>query len=82
MPQSKKRKGHHEHHGDEALAPKEIKRGSAVVVGAIFFALIGLGIAYFISDDSLKWLAIGAVAGAIVGYFFGKQLDRSFSKKN
>jgi len=81
MPQSKKRKGHHEHHGDAALATKEIKKGGAVIVMSIFFAVIGLGIAYFVSDDSIVWLGLGVVAGAAAGYVLGKQLDRSFSKK-
>ena len=76
MPQSKKRKHHHEYRAP-ANAVKAKKGRSAVVVSSIFFGLIGIGIAYF----AMVWLIIGAIAGATGGYFFGRQIDKSFSKK-
>jgi uncharacterized membrane protein YqgA involved in biofilm formation len=80
MPQSKKRKHHHEYH-PPANAEKAKKSKSAVLVAAIFFCLLGIGIAYFAAGASTLWLLTGAVAGAVAGYFFGLQIDKSFSKK-
>ncbi len=80
MPQSKKRKHHHEYQAP-ANAVKSAKNKSAVLVGLIFFALIGMGIAFFAFGLGVLSLIGGAVIGAVCGYFFGKQIDKSFSKK-
>ena len=80
MPKSKTRKHHHEYH-PPANAVKSARNRSAVTVSLIFFALIGAGIAFFSAGSDPLWLITGAVAGAAGGYFFGKQVDRSFSKK-
>jgi hypothetical protein len=80
MPQSKKRKQHHEFH-PPANADKAKKGKSAVLVAGIFFSLLGIGIAYFAAGASLLWLLTGAVAGAVAGYFFGQQIDKALSKK-
>ncbi len=80
MPRSKKRKQHHDFH-PQAHAAKAQKTKSAVLVAGVFFCLLGIGIAYFAAGASLLWLLAGAVAGAAGGYFFGLQIDRSFSKK-
>ncbi len=83
MPRSKKRKIHHDYH-PPANAVKSQKNKSAVVVAVIFFGLIGVGIAFFAVGSSglnALWLVAGAVLGAIGGYFFGHQIDKSFSKK-
>ena len=80
MPRSKKRKQHHEHHMPAGTA-RESKTRSALTISVIFFGLLGLGIAFFAAGVSIPWLIAGAAAGAAGGYFFGKQIDRSFSKK-
>jgi hypothetical protein len=80
MPRSKQRKHHHDQQTPLNLV-KSGKSRSAEKVAIIFFALLGLGIAFFAAGTSVLWLAIGAIAGAVAGYFFGKQIDRSFSKK-
>ena len=80
MPQSKKRKHHHDYR-PPANAVKSKKNRSAVSIGIIFFALIGVGIAFFAFGSSLLWLIAGAVIGGVGGYFFGRQIDKSFSKK-
>ncbi len=80
MPQSKKRKPHHDFH-PSASGTKSQKPRSAVLVAGIFFCLLGIGIAYFAAGANLSWLLGGAVTGAVAGYFFGLQIDRSFSKK-
>lgn len=83
MPRSKKRKHHHEYR-PPANAVKSKKNRSAVTIGIVFFALIGIGIGYFAAGTSALWplwLLAGAVIGSIGGYYFGKQIDKSFSKK-
>ena len=83
MPKSKTRKHHHEYH-PPANAVKSKKNRSAVTIGIVFFAIIGIGIAYFAAGLAPLWplwLLAGAVIGAIGGYYFGLQIDKSFSKK-
>ena len=80
MPQSKKRKHHHDYH-PPANAVKSKKNRSAVSIGIIFFTLIGVGIAFFAFGSGFLSLIAGAIIGAIGGYFFGRLIDKSFSKK-
>ena len=83
MPRSKTRKHHHDYR-PPANAIRSTKNKSAVSIGIVFFALIGMGIAYFAAGDSslwLLWLVAGAVIGSIGGYYFGRQIDKSFDKK-
>ncbi len=80
MPRSKKRKHHHEFH-PASNAEKSQKNKSAVPVGIIFFALLGIGVAFFTAGSDFLWLLLGGVLGAAGGYFFGRQVDKSFSKK-
>ena len=80
MPRSKRRKPHHDQ-GHQGGLIKSEKNRSAVGVAVVFCAFVGLGIAYFAAGSSVLWLIVGLVLGAMGGYFFGKQLDRSFSKK-
>lgn len=80
MPRSKTRKHHHEYH-PPANAEKSKKNRSAVLFTVILCMVIGLGMAFFAFDSSPLWLILGVLAGAAVGYFVGKQIDRSFSGK-
>jgi len=80
MPKSKTRKHHHEHR-QPANAVKSKRDRSAVPVAVVFFGLLGAGIAYFVTGSSPLWLIAGLILGCIGGYFFGKQLNSSFSKK-
>ena len=81
MPRSKQRKHHHDQHQSSNNLVKTGKGRSAVTVAVVFFALLGMGIAYFAAGASILWLIVGAVAGAIGGYFFGKQIDKSTAAK-
>jgi hypothetical protein len=85
MPQSKNRHPHkHPVHHDkpaEAAAPKHKKANQSIIVTVIFFALIGLGISFFIAGSGFIALAIGTVIGGIAGYLFGWQVNKSLSKK-
>jgi hypothetical protein len=83
MPRSKTRKHHHDYKAP-ANAVKSKKNRSAVSASIVFFGLAGIGIAWFAAGNSdlwLIWLTAGAIVGSILGYFFGHQIDRSFSKK-
>ncbi len=80
MPRSKKRKKHHDYH-PPANAEKSKKNRSAVLVGVLFFGMLGLGVAYFAKGYAPLWIFGGTIAGAVGGYFFGKQIDKSFAKK-
>ena len=80
MPKSKKIKHHHDYR-PPANAVKAKKNKSAVAVAVIFFSLIGLGIAYFAAGSGILWLIAGAGLGAIAGYYFGRQINKSFANK-
>ena len=81
MPRSKQRKHHHDPQQHPAGAKKTGKGRSAVTVAVIFFALLGLGIAFFASGSSILWMLLGALVGGVAGYFFGKQIDKSLASK-
>ena len=83
MPRSKTRKNHHDYR-PPVNAIKSKKNKSAVSIGIVFFAIIGMGIAYFAAGSTslwLLWLVGGAVIGSVAGYYFGRQIDKSFTKK-
>lgn len=79
MPRSKTRKRHHDYK-PPPNAEKAKKSRSAVLVTVIFCGITGMGIAFFALENPL-WILAGAVIGVFVGYFAGKQLNRTFSKK-
>lgn len=83
MPKSRTRKHHHAYQPPSG-AFRSKKNRSAVTASIVLVALAGMGIAWFAGGDSdawLLWLTAGAVVGAILGYYFGHQIDRSMSKK-
>ena len=79
MPKSKIRKHHHDHR-PPANAVKATKNKSAVLVSVIFLGLTGVGIAFFAAGSDPLWLIVGAVTGAVAGYFSGGRIDKVFSK--
>ena len=83
MPQSKNRPGHqhHSHRGTKNPGNPKIK-SSPVIIALVFFAVLGLGISYFVGEGSTTALVIGAVVGAAIGYIFGQQVKQSMSKKD
>lgn len=82
MPKSKQRKHHHpEHHPAGTHVEKSTRNRSIVPVAIFFFALLGLGISFFAAGASVIWLLLGTIAGAALGYFFGKQMDKSMTNK-
>jgi F0F1-type ATP synthase assembly protein I len=83
MPQSKSRHPHkHVQQPKPAdIPPKHKKTNRSIVVTVIFFALIGLGISYFIDGGSVMGLIIGVILGSIAGYIFASQVNKSLTKK-
>jgi membrane associated rhomboid family serine protease len=84
MPESKSRHPHKHpsHHDKPPVAhAKHQKTNQSIIVAVIFFALIGLGISYFIGSGSVAGLIIGTLIGGIAGYIFGKQVNKSLLKK-
>jgi hypothetical protein len=82
MPESKGRHGHHTRHPHAATPharPK--KKGRPIIVAVIFFALLVMGISYFVAPGNSTALVAGAIIGAIAGYFFGDQIEKSATKK-
>lgn len=73
MPQSRNRPGHrYQKRAD--IPPSQRVKGR--VIWAILFAIFGLGIAFFAAGDSLFVLLAGALAGAAIGYFAGKSMEK------
>ena len=82
MPNSKKRQHHPHHHTHHPAQEKheEQKSNNTVKAGIIFFVIIGLGISYFAAGANIIWLSVGVVLGGLAGYYFGKQMEKAFSK--
>ena len=51
-------------------------KGKAANIFAIVGAVIGLAVTYF-ATGNLIWVAVGAVAGGMGGYFIGKNIDNA-----
>ena len=82
------RKPHHQYHQGHQQkrvnAPPKInsKRANGIVtVAVIICGLLGMGITFFAAGSNPLWLFAGAVAGLIIGYFFGHQIVKGLSKK-
>jgi hypothetical protein len=82
MPQSKKRQHHHGHPAHSQPVSHGTKKHTKLLAASIvFFALIGLGIAFFAAGTDVIWLLLGAVAGAAIGYWVGGQAEKALLKK-
>ncbi len=84
MPESKSRHAHEHHHAHNKTSnthPKSKKTNRLVIVAVLFFAFLGFGISYFIDDTSIGKAIAGALLGAIAGYIFASQINKSFSRK-
>ena len=76
MPQSRNRPGHHYQKPADVPASQRV-RGR--IIWAILFGVFGLGIAYFAAGDNYIVLALSALAGAEIGYYAGKSMERDAS---
>lgn len=79
MPQSRKRPGHHEFHKQAAIPSGQRTKGRTI--WAILFGVFGLAIAFFAAGTSYIALVIGALAGAVIGYAIGKNMERDATAK-
>lgn len=79
MPQSRHRHKHHRHHsGDVARSNHAVKtaRRNPVTIMVVFVGILGAVIALISTGADLVWLLTGALAGAVIGYLIGKQMNR------
>ena len=56
------------------------KAGGAKSVMSVTGGVIGLMIAWFATQGNIVWIVVGLVAGAIIGYAIGRNMDREKSK--
>lgn len=54
---------------------RENSTGKATIVFAIGGALFGFALVYFATSGSIPWIAAGAAAGGLLGYYIGKRVD-------
>lgn len=78
MPSSRKRSGHHYQKPAEIPA-RQRTNGRAIF--AVLFGAFGAIIALFATDANFAALIIGALCGAFVGYFIGKNMEREAGSK-
>ncbi len=74
------RKKHKEHlrqfkHDHDGAASSSSAKGKTTGLFSIIGAATGFGISYFAAGPSALWLAVGAAAGAVAGYYIGKRID-------
>lgn len=84
MPESRHRTKHHHpvHHPKVSSNHARSKpKRSAALVFAILTAVLGLAVVYFTQGGDITWLIIGTAIGAIIGYFVGRAMDKSFATK-
>lgn len=73
MPQSRHRPGHS---FQKPAAIPSSQRVKGRVIWAILFAVFGVAIVYFASSGSWVMILLGAIVGALVGYFAGKSMEQ------
>jgi hypothetical protein len=79
MQHHKKRK--HPEHPPVQQIKKDIKKIRVIAVVTVIFLLFGTGIAFFATGNDVVWLIAGGLAGAVCGYFFGRQIVHELIKK-
>jgi uncharacterized membrane protein YfcA len=78
MARSHHRKKHKEHlrqfkHKNDTASSKVKSKASSVFT--LIGMIIGIAISFFASNGNLIWIAAGALAGSITGYFIGRRID-------
>lgn len=66
-----------QHKGDMQV---DDAKGKGSNVFAVVGAVVGLAVIYFATQGDLLWGAVGAIAGAAMGYLIGKSIDSSGKK--
>ena len=78
MPQSRKRPGHHEHHQPSSIPSKQRTKGRTIL--AILFAVFAGVMSFFAAGDNYVVLIIAVLAGAVIGYVVGKNMEQAAKK--
>lgn len=80
MAHSRHRHKHHHTTHPTHLPHAEKKKKSAKGFMMILLAVFGAVIPLVAIGNNLLWIAAGAIAGAVAGYFLGNQIDKSAGK--
>lgn len=72
----------HKHFQPPPHHPADTRKssGRGSIVMSIIGGISGLIVSYMGAGDNYLWLVLGTAAGIILGYLFGKRLDKSFEK--
>jgi hypothetical protein len=73
MPQSRKRQGHHYRKASDIPASQRTK---GRIIWAILFAVFGVVLTFFATDNYII-LIIAAVVAALIGYAVGKNMEQA-----
>jgi uncharacterized membrane protein YqgA involved in biofilm formation len=80
MPESRTRHKHHSRHPHPVTHHTASKsKRSAGAVLSILAAIIGLSVAFFTQGADVLWLLVGTVAGAVIGYLVGHNMDKTIA---
>jgi len=81
MPNPHHRKKH-KHFQPPPHKPQSGKSGGAKSFFAVTGAVIGFIIAWFAADGNIIWMIAALLAGAIAGYYIGRNMDNAGKEKN
>jgi len=73
MPESRKRKNHPYRKPADIPASQRVK---GHVIWSVLCAVFGGLVAFFASDGSWRAFGIGVLAGAAIGYFIGRKMEK------
>lgn len=77
MPQSRKRKGH-SYQKPSDIPQKQRTKGR--ILWAILIGVFGFLMAFFATEGGYVIPVIGALIGAVAGYFIGKNMEKEISE--
>jgi Glycine zipper len=80
MPHSRHRHKHESHQPHHHPAPPKPARKATPII-TFLAAIFGLVVGAMASESNWLWMAIGAIAGTLAGYFIGKNIDNTADKK-
>ena len=78
MPQSHKRKEHHQPKSTTNIPARQRVKGN--MFWAILFAIFGLLIAFFAAGTNYIYLLVGAIGGGVLGYVVGTKMEEDAAK--
>lgn len=76
------RSHHRKKHKHFQPPPHERKtKGGAASLMGIVGAVVGLAIMYFANEENIVLMAVGLVAGGLIGYVIGRSIDKGGARK-